>query len=76
MDEGCDAAFGDVGLDARPAAELVDAEVEGGHGVLCGGEEGRIICIPEAGDGVSGSDGISCLVMFDPSDEGLDVEVE
>jgi hypothetical protein len=55
---------------------LVDAEVEGGHGVLCGGEEGGVIRIPEAGDGVSGCDGVPCPVMFDPPDEGLDVKVE
>jgi hypothetical protein len=74
--EGCDAAFGGVGLDARPATELVDADVESSHGMLCGGEEGGVVRIPEAGDGVSGGDGVSRPIMFDPSDEGFDVEVE
>ena len=31
-EEGCDPAFGDVGVNARPCAELVDAVVELDHG--------------------------------------------
>ena len=38
MDKGCDAAFGYyVGVDARPTAEAVNAEVEQGHCGLCCG---------------------------------------
>ena len=68
VEEGSDTAFGDVGVDALPSAELVNAEVEGGHCGLCGGKEGRIISIPQAGYVVGWGDGISCFVMFNPSD--------
>ncbi len=69
MDRGCDAAYGDVGVDARPAAEAVNAEVEKGHCGLCCGKEGRIVGIPYVGNRVNGCDGVADLVMFDPSDD-------
>ncbi len=76
MDEGSDATFSDVGVDARPFAEAVDAEVKQGHCGLSSGEEGCIICIPYAGDSVGSIDGVTDFVVFGPSGDGLSAEVK
>ena len=76
MDESCDATFGDIGVDARPVAEAVDAEVEEGHRRLSCGEESCIVGIPYAGDVVNRCDGVPDFVVLHPSDDRLSVEVE
>ena len=76
MDKGCDAAFGDIGVDTRPTAEAVNAEVEQGHCGLCCGEEGCVINIPYAGDSVGCGDGVTDFVVFDPSDDRFRAEVK
>ncbi len=76
MDKGCDAAFGYVGVDARPTFEAVNAEVEQGHCGLCCNEESCIVGIPYAGNRVDGCDGVADLVMFDPFDDMFCAEVK
>ena len=76
VEDSSDATFSDVGVDARPFAEAVNAEVERGHCGLSGGEEGCVISIPYAGDSVGGSDGVADFVMLNPSVDGLSAEVE
>ena len=73
-EEGCNTAFGDVGVNARPCAELVDAVVELDHGAYGGRDEGAIVGEPDAGHRVRLGDGVSEAVVFDPPDEGLESE--
>ncbi len=67
VEEGCDPAFRYVGADVRPCAELVNAEVELGHGFLGGRYERSIICKPDAGYRVGLCDGVSESIEFEPS---------
>ena len=76
MDEGRDATFSDVGVDARPCAEAINAEVKQGHCGLCCGEEGCVISIPYAGDIVGCGHVVTDFVAFDPSGDGLSAEVK
>ena len=76
MDECCSPAFGDVGLYAGPIAEAVNAEVECGHCRLCGGKEGGIVCVPDAGHSVGWCYGVADSVMFHPPDDRFGTEVK
>ncbi len=76
MDESCDAAFGDIGMDARPIVEAVNAEIEEGHRGLCCGKEGCVVGIPYTGNVVNRCDGVADFVVFYPSDDKFGAEVE
>ena len=43
---------------------------------MSGGEEGCVVSVPYAGNGVGGSDGVADLVMLNPYDDGLSTKVE
>ena len=76
MDESFNAAFGGIGMDARPVAEAVDAEIEEGHRGLCCGKEGCVVGIPYAGNVVNRCDGVADFVVVYPSDDRFNAEVE